>query len=281
MNKCTVSTDDISFWTGFYKNDDPITWASEKAYLDMNRTMTFRESDSGKTEKEKRAIQEKRYDYRDKVTNIISDRIAQSKEKSDDFDTWHKETCNMIIDYYGKTLDDGQLILVCRKGKERSVKGTTLSVGQAQKWLNMTLKYLWLLDRLNLLEGDSSSFVCKYQFCFHIPLDSYIIRYVKREPKSNKCKDFPEANGLLKPYSIEGLSGSQWSRIDDYERYLKYQKAIRDDLSSQGKLPIEWELEHWHKAVAYYDELSNRTFAHGRTTSLLRAEQVCPKPTIL
>lgn len=266
MNKCAVSTDDISFWTGFYKNDDPITWASKKAYLDMNRTMTFRESDRGKTEKEKRAIQEKRNNYRDKVTNIISDRIKekseganiisdridQLKETFDDFDTWHKGTCNKIIDYYRKTLDDGQPILVRRKGKERSVEGTTLSVGQAQKWLNMTLKYLWLLDRLNLLEGVSSSFFRTYQSCFHIPLDSYIIRYVKREPKQKRVNDFPEFNGLDDIYSIVGLSGSEWSKINDYKEYLEYQKAIRKGFTKSKMIPLQWELEHWHKAVVYY-----------------------------
>ena len=33
---------DISFWTGFYNDEDCFSWASNKAYLDMNRTMTFK-----------------------------------------------------------------------------------------------------------------------------------------------------------------------------------------------------------------------------------------------
>lgn len=250
MDKSVILTNDIAFWTGFYDKEKPITWASNKAYFDMNRTMTFRVSDSGKTEKEKSVIQGKRNKWKAEVTDIIRNQI---KEGFEDFDAWHKETCDKIINYYKDTRDDdGQSILVCREGKERTAKETTLTVGQAQKWLNMTLKYLWLLDRLDLLKSDFSPFVRKHQSSFHIPLDSYIIRYVKREPKLKRCKNFPKTNGLKNKHSIEGMGGSQWSQIDNYENYLKYQKSIREDLEEQGKSPIEWELEYWHRAIVYY-----------------------------
>ncbi len=253
MKNDVALTNDVSFWTGFYKNDDPITWASNKAYLDMNRTMTFRESDSGKTEKEKRAIQEKRNGWRDGVTNTIIRKRINELEKCDDFDQWHEETCKEMIDFYSNNKEEnGQSVLVCREGKKRTDKETTLLPGQAQKWLNMTLKYLWLLYRLKLLEDNLSSFVCKHQSYFHIPLDSYIIRYIKREPKQKRMNDFPESNGLNNMYSIVGLSGSEWSKINDYKEYLEYQKTIRNDLSKSKMLPLQWELEHWHKALIYY-----------------------------
>ena len=245
-------TNDISFWTGFYQ-DDPITWASNKAYLDMNRTMTFREGDSGKTEKVKRKIQKKRNRWRDGVTCTIICKRINELENCNDFDQWHKETCKRMISFYSDTKDEnGQSILVSRKKNKRTDKETTLSVGQAQKWLNMTLKYLWLLDRLGLLEDDLSSFVRKYQSFFHVPLDSYIIRYIKRESKQKRNKDFPEYNGLNNSYSIDGFSGSEWSKINCYEKYKKYQIEIRKDLSKRNMIPLQWELEHWHKALIYY-----------------------------
>ena len=243
-------TNDVSFWTGFYKNDDPITWASNKAYLDMNRTMTFRESDSGKTEKEKRDIQEKRNRWRDEVTEKIRGRINET-DKYNGFDQWHKETCKEMISFYSNK-GDGQSILVLREKNKRTNKEATLSVGQAQKWLNMMLKYLWLLDRLGLLEKEFSTFVRKHREFFHIPIDSYMIRYIKRESKRKRTNDFPKPNGLNNEHSIGCLSGSEWSKINEYEKYLSYQKAIRDDLSESKAIPLQWELEHWHKALVYY-----------------------------
>lgn len=244
-------TNDISFWTGFYQ-DDPITWASNKAYLDMNRTMTFRESDSGKTEKEKRAIQEKRNSWRNSVTEVIRNCISEA-DKYSNFDRWHENTYKTIVAIYSDAKDEnGRSILVRRDGNKRTDEETTLSVGQAQKWLNMTLKYLWLLDRIGLLEEDLSSFVHKYQLFFHVPLDSYIIRYIKRESKQKRTNDFPESNGLKEEYTIDDVNGSEWSKINDYKKYLEYQKAIRDDLSESKMMPLQWELEHWHKAIVYY-----------------------------
>ena len=252
MNIDAALTNDISFWTGFYQ-DDPISWASNKAYLDLNRTMTFRESDSGKTEKVKRKIQKKRNRWRDGVTCTIICKRINELENCNDFDQWHKETCKRMISFYSDTKDEnGQSILVRRDENKRTDKETTLSVGQAQKWLNMTLKYLWLLDRLGLLEDDLSSFVRKYQSFFHVPLDSYIIRYIKRESKQKRTNDFPESNGLKEEHTIDDVNGSEWSKINDYKKYLEYQKAIRDDLSESKMMPLQWELEHWHKAIVYY-----------------------------
>ena len=45
---------DFQFWTGFYDDNNCFEWASNKAYRDMNRTMTFKEV--GNSEKEKNDI---------------------------------------------------------------------------------------------------------------------------------------------------------------------------------------------------------------------------------
>lgn len=244
-------TNDISFWTGFYQ-DDPITWASNKAYLDMNRTMTFRENDSGKTEKEKRSIQEKRNSWRNSVTEVIRNCISEA-DKYSDFDRWHENTYKTIVAIYSDAKDEnGHSILVRRDGNKRTDEETTLSVGQAQKWLNMTLKYLWLLYRLGLLKEELSSFVRKHEASFHVPIDSYIIRYIKRESKQKRNNVFPDSNGLNNSYSIDGFSGSEWSKINCYGKYKKYQIEIREDLSKRNMIPLQWELEHWHNALIYY-----------------------------
>jgi DNA polymerase-3 subunit alpha len=66
--------------------------------------------------------------------------------------------------------------------------------GQAQKWINMCLKYLSMLDH-SLVENH-------YEY-FHVPIDNYIV----------------DTTGI-KLYVA-------WSRLDDYNEYLKFQKSFR------------------------------------------------------
>lgn len=251
MNNGVFLSEDIAFWTGFYSGDDPIAWASNKAYLDMNRTMTFRLSDSGKTEKEKRTILEKRNEWRDEVTEIIRNRIYKSNN-SDDYDDWHKDTCGAIIEIYSPE-SANESKLVRRVGRRRTEESVGLTLGQAQKWLNMTLKYIWLLNRFGLLDNGLSEFVRQNQEMFHVPLDSYLIRYIKQSSVRGKTFD---DNGLSWKYSMEDFDGYEWSKIpqSNYDNYRNYQKAIRDDLKEK-RSPLEWELEHWHKAIVYYGQL--------------------------
>ena len=64
---------DISFWTGFYNDEDCFSWASNKAYLDMNRTMTFKETPKNDSQTEKKRIDELRKPWRDAGTEVIRD----------------------------------------------------------------------------------------------------------------------------------------------------------------------------------------------------------------
>ena len=97
--------------------------------------------------------------------------------------------------------------------------GIEFSYGQAQKWINMTIKYLYIL------EVQSFDGVFEY---LHIPIDNYIYD------------------------SVENLLGiptpkQAWSRLDDYDWYLYYQEAIREKLS--GISPLRWEFREWLNAV--------------------------------
>lgn len=225
---------DIAFWTGYYDDDedDYFEWASSKAYLDMNRTMTF-----SKSEKNEKEIAEERDAWRKQGTDIIRKRF---KLINDNFDKWHKETCDELIAFY----NEGDKLI------ERNTKNkTSLTYGQAQKWLNMTIKYIWLLDRFEQLNYDDHEIVAKYEEFFHIPLDSYILRYVARQNKS-KTKKFDEKvsdNGL----NIRIDFKDAWSKINDYSSYIEYQKTLCANLKD-CKIPLEWELIHWHKALKYY-----------------------------
>jgi hypothetical protein len=89
-------------------------------------------------------------------------------------------------------------------------------VGQAQKWVNMTFKYIFTLGEQRLL-----GFQPFYSQC-HIPLDKILI-------------------AQLTKYGFPTLK-SAWSRIDDYNEYLGLQNWVRERFSLA---PMDVEFYLW------------------------------------
>lgn len=234
-----MTKDDLAFWIGFYDDDtndsyDYFTWASNKAYLDMNRTLTF--SKTSDNEKDSTA---ERAGWRDQGTAIIRNAF---RHLDGDFVLWHHQVCDQLIAFYRET--DSLVIRGCNTA-------TSLTFGQAQKWLNMALKYLWLLNRAGILSDADSAIVDRYEHEFHVPLDSYILRYVAKKDKSKKCP-FTLDNGLKDCFDEEWNDfGGEWSKINHPEKYYAYQQKLQKAISG-SQSSLEWELYHWHKALKYY-----------------------------
>ena len=160
--------------------------ASERAYRDMCRTLRLtgvdgkklRDAMDRKLEEETRAVLEKGF------------------ANQNQFDAWHQRVCKIIQEYYADN-------------------GVELTVGQAQKWVNMMLKYLFVADA----PGCADIFY----FC-HVPIDSYIIEAAEQQLK------------LERP-------STPWSKITDYSIYSAYQKELRIRLGNTA--PIEWEFKTW------------------------------------
>ena len=127
---------------------------------------------------------------------IINEGSITSQEK---FDSWHCKVCKNIKLLYNE-------------------KGIDFTYGQAQKWLNMTIKYLYILE----VEGYTFDSIFEY---LHIPIDKYILKGVKDELEIKRPVD-------------------AWSKLDKKE-YFKYQNAIRERLREKGISPIRWEFENW------------------------------------
>lgn len=246
MSNITVPKKDIYFWIGFYNDEDCCSWASNKAYLDMNRTMTFKDIPKNDSQQEKDRVDKQRKEWRDKVTEAIRNGFSN---QTNDFERWHRDICTKLIEVYG----NGQL--VSRDGKKRTNTSTGLMYGQAQKWVNMTLKYLWLLNRLNLINDPNiSTFIKKHEKTFHVPLDSYILKYVARRDKSKKEPFSPKNNNALTNVDFNPyweLFNSTWSAIENEDKYYEYQSKLASAIENNIS-PLEWELEHWHKALKYY-----------------------------
>lgn len=241
---------EFAFWTGFYPQDcskesDAFTWASEKAYLDMNRTMTFRDIPVNNSKDELERVEFPRRQRRDRGTDIIRQQFRQMYAP---FDRWHREACHQLIGVYGTDF------LVRREGKVRTSIPDKLTYGQAQKWLNMTLKYLWLLHRFGMLPEEDGKIVDAFGHAFHVPLDSYVLRYISRQDKS-KAAPFSAhcRNGLDPEISFRReweQFGSTWSRISDADGYYLLQQKLAQ--AAKDRTPLEWELVHWHLALKYY-----------------------------
>ena len=123
--------------------------------------------------------------------------LSTSPITAEVFDNWHKKTCEKIT-----SLFDNQ--------------GFHLFIGQAQKWVNMTLKYIFTLG-----EQRVQGFKAVYSYC-HVPLDRILLRRLKKY-------GFPELK-------------SAWSRLDDYDEYLEKQNWLRQKFSLA---PMDVEFLLW------------------------------------
>lgn len=170
---------------------DPIEVASNRAYRDMCRTIKF----NGLSEENRLKLRKKvKDDFKTEIDNLTS-------KIQGDFDKWHEQLCKKIIDEYKKSK-------------------IQLSYGQAQKWVNMTIKYLYILE----VEGYTFDSIFED---LHIPIDNYVFDAVEKEL------------GIKRP-------ADAWSKLDKKE-YLKYQEDIREELRKKNSSPLIWEFENWLK----------------------------------
>lgn len=207
---------------------------AKRAYLDLARTVKYNYSSSELEEmKSKKSSEEDRdeannfIDSKNELIKNICENILSSVKtekgeisfENSDFDDWHKAKCEEIINFMNNSIDKSNT----------NILNKDFTIGQAQKWINMTLKYLWLLDALpkNICEKD-----------LHIPIDSYIIEIAY----DNKNK-FENALGLLEEKPKES-----WSKLPEYKKYFEIQEAIRKAIKTNATnetIPIKWESLAW------------------------------------
>lgn len=201
------------------------------AYNDLCRTLTYKDK------------------YKDKKGNEKGD----LKEKESAINNVCFELTNTIYQYYTNgcsNIDLEKLFSVFNndgKIKEDFVLLSYLEdpekfyFGQVQKWVNMTLKYLYLLGLVKKEEAKE----------LHIPIDSYILEalwYADREiviPKSDKkdkydnekyCDETFRKHRENKNYADEKVkSWSQWNKND----YDSMRKSLPEGINTN------WEHKNW------------------------------------
>lgn len=187
---------------------------------------------------------DKRKEILDQVKKSVKDLlykeiIKYTEKKGESFNKWHSDTCKKIIEVYNKDFSD------------------EFTYGNAQKMVNMALKYLYLLSGianygkindklqniLNAVKADS-----KY---LHVPIDSYIIDEIWRESDENQRNTLP-----IKDPKHTNTSNNKYKRPSDYieawsqwseDTYYKIRTLI--DTILKDEAPLEWESKAWIKSA--------------------------------
>ncbi len=168
--------------------DDPILSAIDRAYLDM-QTHTI----SG----ERNELHCKR-----KATTEVLYCAIKELNKSKPFDMWHKETAKAMKKQY-----------------------KSLSYGQIQKWINMTIKYLYTLKLLGIT-GISEYFNSENSMNFHPALDSYVLNAVKKDVTWSKIEGYDTYNLMRKELTF----------AEEYKNWPQY--AYNASLKKNGEKRI-------------------------------------------
>lgn len=198
-----------SIMTLLFRNDVNDDWnndidlASRKAYADMaSHTLHLNNP-------------EKKEELKDEGCRVLREAIRNECKSIIDakqFDDWHRSVCYRLQDTYKGHIKDA----------------VSITFGQAQKWLNMTIKYYYIICEINNREDHVD--LPFFQFA-HVPVDSIMYDVIEKELEIKK----PEV---------------AWSKLDDYDMYLDYQKTIREKVPAleecyNKKWPLAWEMNNW------------------------------------
>lgn len=188
------------FWIRVYLNpkDDFKVACVNRSYRDLNRTI------HGLAKKQSK---EKYQKVSEVLISVSNELINKDFDNQSIFDAFHKLKCQELI-----------------KSFKANYQTIDFTIGQAQKWINMYLKYLFALGD-NRVPGISKNYIF-----FHIPLDNII-------------QDI-----LLDKAQIERIPVA-WSRINNYDTYINYQRAIRSSYTNKIPLDVEFKLFNGMSAI--------------------------------
>jgi hypothetical protein len=185
-----------------------------RAYRDMNRTFRgLGKLSLDKRKNEKRAKQlllSGKSQVRKYLSRLEGSVVPKPGRRKQGFDLWHNESCKSLIGYYAKML---QLWGVEAR----------MTYGQAQKWLNMTIKYCWVCG------GEELDWLGGYYEVAHFVVDEVILVAAVEEGVVDErpCKN--------------------WSKWNSAEEYRSFQMVLRQAAKNRHKSPLELEFEWWGK----------------------------------
>lgn len=178
-----------------YENKPVLTLSEivQLGYLDVNRTLRGIEPEQSRI-------------LKTTVISFINDLLANPPENQEDFNLLHRRCCEKCIGSPGRA---------------------RIHYGQAQKLLNMSLKYLY--NEYAIYRGKVNQFRFpdnNVEHFFHLPIDSQI-----RDFLTDNCH-------FIAPTR---LPWSQWN----YEHYISFQRQLWQRLNPQYS-PLEIDYMLWN-----------------------------------
>ena len=165
------------------------------AYLDVNRTIRGINSEQSRF-------------FKQAVVSFIEDLLARPPMNQAEFDQLHHRCCQQCLTY-------------------SSPSGARIHYGQAQKLLNMSLKYLY--NEYATYKGKLNQFRFpdnNVEHLFHLPIDSQI------------------RNCLVDNYHFSDPTSLPWSQWT-YDHYMSFQNQLRKRISTQHR-PLEIDYMLWN-----------------------------------
>lgn len=190
-------------WTEFifgiyFDREDRLSNCINRAYRDFNRTLYG----IGKYQQKDDIINSAKEYIFDEFSIVKTKGITIHKA----FDAWYKNVCYGLASIYAEQ-DFARFF-----------------VGQGQKWINMTFKYIFAYGKKYLEWYDIF-----YEFC-HVPIDNILLA---------ELKNYQRYNGLK--------INDAWSRIENYDdkdSYIRFQHKFR---KRSIMLPLDEEFYLWRK----------------------------------
>ena len=171
-----------------------------RAYLDLCRTLRYK--------KPKEKYEEKKSELKDKSIDMIAEGCENLYKKNveEEFDETHQMLCEKLCKIYNEAdiLDAGHIF----------------SYGQAQKWVNMTMKYFVLMK----YESSNSSLLS----IMHIPVDNNVLE-------------------VFDPEGKKGYKETPWSKWDE-DTYLSFINNLRELVKAKKTdcdTCFDWEYYNW------------------------------------
>ena len=224
----------VYFYFGFTLDDDTdfiLKKIIEKAYIDATNQGAFNTLIPKKNQNDKKNAEIVKANIMEILCKTFKGYDSKCKKKN--YDNWHKKMCDVIVNEYKKfKLND------------------KFTYGNAQKWLNMSIKYLYLISGIQFDEGENKCLkqiinkIEKDKEFAHIPLDSYIIDalweirsiylpVIKGSSRDKVYKTRPSDH-------VE-----KWSCIEKYDKYFETQKTLRKFTDDIHTVPMNWESYSW------------------------------------
>lgn len=213
---------------------------------------------------------------KDRIINILVPKTSNQENPNlcnetssvkADYDEWHYCTCNELYENY-KNVKHGE-------NKE------AFSYGNAQKWVNMTVKYLYVFYNIYAPENPEHDFSTEWKAVldnygkdFHVPIDNYILENIWDKALQNcesgekrKC-DKDRWRCMLgyivkdeKKIHSENYNSEKviaWSKWDS-TKYKNFQEKIKETIKKPQKEkeenPLDWEADAWIKIAKKRNEI--------------------------